>query len=129
MIRVISKWFGLLCMAVLFVGVSACGNNAQKEEAARAAEQEQIRQNELQEAQRNYDEAKRKADEVKAWLENSIGEYQQLLIKQNNAETLNEWQEIEKQKKALEKQRDEKILEGDRYVAEMEIYQKKLNQK
>ena len=126
--RVISKWFCLLCMAVLLVSISSCGNSAQKEEAARAAEQEQIRQNELQEAQRNYDEAKRKADEVKAWLENSIGEYEQLLRKQNNAETLNEWTEIEKQKKALEKQRDEKILEGDRYVAEMEIYQKKLNQ-
>ncbi len=87
----------------------------------------QIRKKEQEEAKKKCEEALRKADEAKVWLENSINEYAKLLRKQGNANTLDEYMEIEKQKVAMEKKRDEKLQERDRYLNEARIYQSKMN--
>lgn len=76
-----------------------------------------------QEAQRKYKKAIRKADEIRDWLENSIGEYAELLKKQNNAATLAEWEDIQRKIVALERKSDEKISERERYLNEAKYYQ------
>ncbi len=87
----------------------------------------QIRKKEQEEAKKKCEEALKKADEAKLWLENSIDEYAKLLRKQGNANTLDEYMEFEKQKVAMEKKRDEKLLERDRYLNEAKTYLDKLN--
>ena len=47
-------------------------------------------QKEKEEIQRKYEYAMRKVKEAETWLENSISEYEKLLKKQRNAETLEE---------------------------------------
>ncbi len=88
---------------------------------------ELIRQNEKEEAQRNYDKAMRKVKEIETWLENSIDEYAQLLKKQRDAETLREYTDLQKQLVAMEKKKDEKIREREHYLDEARSWQNKLD--
>lgn len=86
-----------------------------------------LRQLEKEEAQRKYDEAMRKAKEIETWLVNSIDEYEQLLKKQRDAETLKEYTDLEKQLVAMEKKAEDKAREREHYLDEARSWQKKLN--
>ena len=79
-----------------------------------------------QELARKYDEAMNKAAEAQAWLENSIYDFEQLLKKQNRAESMDEYIKIEGQKTAMKEQRDKKIRERDYYLQEAINYQSQM---
>ena len=86
-----------------------------------------LRQMEKEEVQRNYDEAMRKAKEIENWLVNSIDEYERLLKKQRDAETLKEYTDIEKQLVAMEKKAKDKAIEREHYLDEARSLQYKLD--
>jgi len=131
--KTIFTLFGILLLGLLatfafaLLSNSSYGNRTQEEKNAGAAIQERNFLNNTQESQRNYEEAMRKAEEAQAWLEKSVNEFEQLLIKQNNAESMSEYVKIEEQKTALKNQKEEKIRERDHYLNEARIYQNQMN--
>jgi hypothetical protein len=81
-----------------------------------------------QEIQRKYEEAMRKANEAEKWLVNSVKDFEQLLKKQKDAPTLEEYVEFEKQIVAMQNKKDAKIRERERYLEEAENYKRQMNE-